>query len=390
VYSFCAEVNCADGSFPFSALALGRDGNLYGTTQNGGTGGLGIVFKISPNGAFTVIHSFDGTDGSFPDAGLVLGSDGNFYGTTSFGGAANSCLGQCGTVFKITPSGTLTTLHSFDGDDGDAPFAPLVQGTDGSFYGTTAFGGTSNTCNGGSCGTVFKITPGGRFTSLHSFNYTDGQEPFAPLVQATSGGFYGTTFKGGDTNVHSCTVGCGTVFKISSGGTFATLHKFHGADGGNPEAGLVQATDRNFYGESQLSGDGEIFKLALPRTLSTVYSFTAASGGGGNAAVFQATDGKLYGTYGVPGAVFSLDFGLDAFISFVLPTAQIGKTAQILGQGLTGATSVTFNNVPATNFSVVSDTYLTAVVPSGGTTGPVIVTTPTGILTSNVSFRIIK
>lgn len=390
VYSFCAEVNCADGSFPFSALALGRDGNFYGTTQNGGTGGLGTVFKISPNGAFTVIHSFDGTDGSYPDAGLVLGSDGNFYGTTSFGGAANSCLGQCGTIFKITPSGTLTTLHSFEGDDGDAPFAPLVQGTDGSFYGTTVFGGTGNTCNGGSCGTVFKITPGGRFTSLHSFTYTDGQEPFAPLVQSAGGGFYGTTFKGGDTNFHSCTAGCGTVFKITSGGTFATVHKFHGGDGGNPESGLVQATDGSFYGESQLSGDGEIFNLSLPSTLATLYSFSAASGGGGNTPVVQATDGKFYGTYGVPGAVFSFDVGLGPFVTFVIATGKVGKTAQILGQGLTGATSVTFNGTPATSFTIVSDTYMTAVVPIGATTGSVIVATASGPLTSNVNFRITK
>jgi uncharacterized repeat protein (TIGR03803 family) len=274
-------------------------------------------------------------------------------------------------------------MHGFDGSDGDVPFAPLVQGTDGNFYGTTLFGGSSNACNAG-CGTVFKITPGARFTLLHSFDDTDGQKPYAPLVQAASGAFYGTTFEGG------CCGSYGTIFRISSGGAFATVHEFNGSDGSSTYPGLVQATDGSLYGESEGSGDGEIFKLAPSRTLTTLYQFTSSSGGGGNTAVVQATDGKFYGTYGVPGAVFSLDVGLGPFITFVLPTGKVGKAAQILGQGLTGATSVTFNGVPASSFSVVSDTYMTAVIPSGASTGKVIVTTPSGTLTSNVNFRISK
>src|SRR5258706_1633189 len=163
IYTFCSQANCADGLFPVGALRLGIDGNFYGTTQNGGASGLGTVFKITPSGVLTVLHSFGGADGSYPDAGLALGTDGSFYGTTSYGGAANPCLGQCGTVFKVTALGTLTTLHSFDSSDGNGPFAPLVQGTDGNFYGTTLLGGTSNACNLG-CGTVFKISSGGIFT----------------------------------------------------------------------------------------------------------------------------------------------------------------------------------------------------------------------------------
>jgi uncharacterized repeat protein (TIGR03803 family) len=383
LYSFCSQANCADGSLPFSALSLGVDGNFYGTTQNGGTVGLGTAFKITPGGGFTVLHSFDGTDGSSPDAGLVLGSDGNFYGTTYGGG--NS---EAGTVFKITPAGALTTLHSFAGTDGDFPVAAVVQGFDGNFYGTTYAGGDQSSPCFGACGTVFKVTPRGKFTSLHSFDFTDGSTPYAPLVQAGSGAFYGTTFGGGDVDFHGCAVGCGTIFKISSGGAFATVHKFHGGgDGGNLDSALIQATDGNLYGENLNAAD--IFEFTLPRTFTTEHSFSAAGGGGGSTEVFQATDGEFYGTYGgtdgVPGAVFSLDTGLAPFVAFVIPTGTAGKTAQILGQGLVGTTSVTFNGFEATSFAVVSDTYMTAVVPSGATTGSVVVTTPTGTLTSGLS-----
>jgi hypothetical protein len=155
-----------------------------------------------------------------------------------------------------------------------------------------------------------------------------------------------------------------------------------------------QGSDGSIYGESPLGGtlgSGEIFKLSLPVTLTTEYSFDPASGGGGgDTAIVQGTDGKFYGTYGSPGSVFSLDMELNPLIAFVIPTGKVGQSAQILGQGLTGATSVTFNGVQATSFKVVSDTYMTAVVPSGGTTGAVVVTTPAGALTSNVNFRVIK
>lgn len=392
LYSFCSQSNCIDGSDPFSVLALGTDGNFYGTTQNGGGNGLGTVFKITPNGAYTVIHSFSGSDGSFPDAGLVLGSDRNFYGVTVSGGASGG-----GTVFKTTTAGRLSTLYSFTGNaDGDSPLAPLIQGSDGAFYGTTADGGTGSACSGrvGGCGTVFKITSGGKFSSLHSFNFTDGEEPLAPLLQATSGAFYGTTYSGGDS--HSIGFfGYGTIFKITSGGTFSTVHKFNSRDGGYLNYGLIQATDGNLYAQDQLGGTtgaGQIFDVTLPRTLTTLYSFVPLFGqAAGDTALIQATDGKFYATYGAaPSGIFSFDVGLRPFVSFVLPTGKVGQSAQILGQGFTGATSVTFNGVPASNFTVTSDTYLTAVVPKGATTGNVVVTTLVGTLTSNVKFQVTK
>jgi uncharacterized repeat protein (TIGR03803 family) len=385
IYAFCAETNCTDGTYPSGALVLGTDGCLYGTAQQGGANGLGTVFKITAEGVFSVLYSFTGVDGSLPYSALVLGSDGNFYGTTQEGGAYSA-----GTVFKVTKAGALTTLHSFNGSDGSSPSAPLVQGTDGDLYGTTALGGSSTACTPYSCGTVFKVTKAGGFTSLHSFDFADGEEPLAPLVQATSGGFYGTTYEGGDVGA-TCLGGCGTIFKITAGGTFATVHKFFGSDGGTLQSGLTLASNGGLYGGNPREGCcGDIFELILPRTIAVAYLFNPSYGSGGNSPVLQATNGTFYGTYASPGIAFSLDTGLQPFAAFVIPSGKVGQKAQILGQGLTGTTSVTFNGVAATNFSVVSDTYMTAVVPIGATSGPVVVTTPTGQLTSNVSFNITK
>ena len=270
LYSFCSQPNCTDGSEPWAGLVQARDGNFYGTTVSGGANGYGTIFKITPSGTPTILYSFCSNpvancpDGAGPYAGLVQATDGNFYGTTFGGGAYH-----LGTVFKITPSGTLTTLHSFNYTDGEGPDSGLVQATDGNFYGTTPSGGA----NGYGTGTIFKITPSGTLTTLYTFcsqlNCTDGQQPEAALVQATDGNFYGTTFSGGanDTCSHYPPHRCGTVFKITSSGTLTTLHSFNGADGDSPWAGLVQATDGNFYGTTAFggaNGDGSVFSLSLP------------------------------------------------------------------------------------------------------------------------------
>jgi uncharacterized repeat protein (TIGR03803 family) len=167
LYSFCAQSNCTDGLYPSGGLVQGEDGNFYGTTFSGGigdaqwcSGGCGTIFKISRTGILTTLHSFAGYsgEGSGPNSALLQGKDGTFYGTTENGGAYDVCTYGCGTVFKITPKGTLTTLHSFAGSpsgDGAAPFANLVFGTEGDFYGTTSIGGTND------AGTVFKITSRG-------------------------------------------------------------------------------------------------------------------------------------------------------------------------------------------------------------------------------------
>ena len=194
--------------FPYGGLVQGTDGNFYGTTNGGGVG-EGTVFKLTPGGTLTTLHIFEGDDGSAPRGTLVQGTDGNFYGTT-YGGGAN---GE-GSVFEITPNGTLTTLASLgQEDEGGAPVAGLVQGTDGNFYGTATHGGNEN-------GMVFKVTPTGTFTMLYSFclqsGCPDGMSPFAGLVQGTDRNFYGATSGGGDLNSCSLEQGCGTIFKIAA------------------------------------------------------------------------------------------------------------------------------------------------------------------------------
>jgi uncharacterized repeat protein (TIGR03803 family) len=286
-----------DGEGPYAGLVQGTDGNLYGTTKTGGADtkdcgvlGCGTAFKISPTGTLTTLHSFDGTGGQDPVGALVQATNGNFYGTTEFGGA-NS---YHGTVFKITSSGRLTTLYSFCSQincmDGGYPYAGLVQATNGNFYGTTEYGGANHYY-----GTVFKITPSGTLTTLYSFcsqnNCIDGEGPYAGLVQATNGNFYGTTVFGGANNL-------GTVFEITPGGRLTTLHSFDGGDGEYPYGGLVQATDGNFYGTTEEGGNGfgTIFKITPSGGLTTLHTFDGEDGEYSYGGLVQATDGNFYGT----------------------------------------------------------------------------------------------
>jgi len=311
-FTTMVSLDFTNGASPHASLIQGTDGNFYGTTTYGGasancTINCGTVFKITPGGALTTLHNFASTDGGNPFAGLVQAIDGNFYGTTAYGGASSNCSAGCGTVFKITPAGTLTTLHSFDGTDGSFPLAALIQATDGNFYGTTVAGGANNVpaCtvppyNYVGCGTVFKITPTGTLTTLYSFDGTDGFNPNG-LVQATDRNFYGTTHLGGVN-------GGGTVFKITSGGALTTLHNFNFTDGAYPLAELVQATDGVFYGTTYqygANGDGTVFKIAADGTLTTLYNFCTQTGctdGTNPLKLVQATDGNFYGTTFAGGA----------------------------------------------------------------------------------------
>jgi uncharacterized repeat protein (TIGR03803 family) len=264
-----------DGSEPYGGLTLGRDGNFYGTAYSGGAYRAGVVFKITPSGRLTVLHNFSGSDGALGFAPPIQGTDGNSYGTTSAGGKPVCGYGaqDCGTVYKMTPSGALTTLYQFDFTHGGLPYAPLVQATDGKFYGVTRWGGNSS-CQFG-CGVVFSITSTGTFTVLHSFDNNPGVDPVGPLVQGTDGSFYGTTFEGG-------THDRGFVFKITSTGTLTVLHDFNsgtGARGINPWAGLVQATDGTFYGTTAFGGlaqYGTIYRvIPKPFEFSVVHKFDA-------------------------------------------------------------------------------------------------------------------
>jgi uncharacterized repeat protein (TIGR03803 family) len=443
LYSFCSEKDCKDGADPYAGLIQGTDGNLYGTTEFGGTGscsdvdGCGTAFKISLSGALTTLHRFvRSTDGAEPIAGLAQAVNGDLYGTASVGGTNND-----GTVFKVMPTGKFTVLHTFAGTDGETPWGTPILGTDGDLFGTTYEGGANESLGG----TVFKITPGGTLTTLYSsvdiywnpfaglvqatngefygmsqyagtgacnhgcgtiFRFADGtvttvynfagQEgsppwPYAPLVQGTTGELYGMTEENGSDS-------SGTVFRVTTGGTkFKTLHSFDMS--ANPTSGLIQATDGNFYGTTNMDGANEagtIFKITPSGTLTVLYNFcsqeSCTDGGDPQAGLIQDTNGNLYGTtyYGGAngkGAVFSLSIGLGPFVSTQINSGMVGGAVTILGTDLTGATSVTFNGTPAT-FTVVSASEITTTVPTGATTGFIVVTTPGGTLTSNKMFNV--
>jgi uncharacterized repeat protein (TIGR03803 family) len=310
LYSFCSKSACSDGANPIGALIQAADGDLYGTTE------LGTVFRITLSGTLTTIG---GTGGQSPLAGLIQGKDGNFYGTTARGGANTRCTPRpgyhvsCGTVFKITPTGSVTTLVSFSQATGFNPSSPLIQGTDGNFYGTTPEGGA----NYPGFGTIFKITPSGTLTVLHSFDGTDGEKSFAALVEGSDGNFYGTTsFGGGAPNF------VGTVFRITPTGTLTTLHSFNGSDGSGADAALIQATDGNFYGTTSGVGFnnlGTVFKITPGGTLTVLHSFDGTDGELSSASLVEGANGDLYGTteFGANsacsegcGTIFSLSAGL--------------------------------------------------------------------------------
>ena len=395
VYSFSG----ADGGDPYAGLIVALDGNFYGTTTGGGANGYGTVFKISAGGNLSTLYSFCAqngcADGEEPIAVLVQAADGNFYGTTLYGGdpSCNAPYG-CGAVFKMTPSGAMTTLHSFAGypTDGALPSAGLIQATDGQLYGTTWIGGSGNG------GTFFRLSLGGKLTIVHSFSYADGLLPHGRLVQAADGALYGTTGAGG-TNGAGTVFRATLSGKLTTLYSFCSQNGC--ADGGTPYAGLVQGTDGNFYGTTTEGADlgcnapygcGAVFKITPGGNLTTLQNFDASNGSYSYGELLQATNGMLYGTtclggtYG-QGTVFSLFTGLRPFVTFVSATRAIGQSVGILGQGFTGTINVAFNGTPA-GFTVIRDTFLKATVPAGATTGPVTVTTPSGTLTSNVPFRV--
>jgi len=329
-----------------SQLVQASDGNFYGATFFGGPDSWGTIFKISPSGKFTTVYTIQGMSGTFgtdPNGGLIQATDGNFYGTTNLGGDH----GDDGTVFKFNPDGTFTTLQNFQGSDGANPLASLIQATDGNFYGTTPVGGAGS-CPGdafigitGGCGTIFKITPGGALTTLYSFGVgstasatpADGANPIAPLIQGRDGNFYGTTPAGGigdcQGNLNIINVnanGCGTIFKITPAGKLTTLYRFGATptDGASPSAGLIQASDGNFYGTTTVGGTGlcqnlafatvgcgTIFTITPAGSFTTLYRFgadyilankTSSDGVTPQAPLIQATDGNFYGTAFAGGA----------------------------------------------------------------------------------------
>ena len=432
-----------DGVAPLGTLTQARGGSLWGTTQEGGTndctgsGNLGgVVFKIGPSGREIAFANFSDAVGCDPYGGLTLALDGTLFGAAFYGGGSGNCGGGCGTIFKVSPAipGSLTALYSFflaPPWPGVFPEAPPILGTDGNFYGSTyglnrgndyesiyritpsgsftvlaAIGSSAplllgtdgnfyGTSDGGTSGDgiVFQMTPQGTLTTIFNFDGTHGASPnLGALIQGLDGNFYGATQGGGAYND-------GVVFQLTPQGAITVLHNFgdpnYPNDGTSPYAGLVQATDGNFYGVTSSGGKlgyGVIFQVSPSGTYSLLHDFNGKHGANPESTPMQHTNGKIYGLtagggiYGA-GVVYSFDVGLGPFVSFVSTTGKVGSSAEILGQGFKGTTNVSFNGTAA-KFIIVSDTFLRASVPAGATTGFVTVTTPGGELTSNKPFQV--
>jgi len=401
--------SASDGSGPAASLVLGTDGNFYGTTPGGGAYNKGTVFKITPAGVETVLYSFSGynssnppaSDGAGPAASLILGTDGDFYGTTEYGGAYGSSVGGYGTVFKITPGGSETVLHSFSGynssnpsaSDGANPTASLILGADGNFYGTTVLGGAHGPNIG--LGTIFKITPNGTESVFYSFDSYpgDGAGPAASLILGSDGNFYGTTEYGGN--------GDGTVFKITPAGSETVLYSFlGGSDGYYPLASLLQGSDGNFYGTTEYGGtysSGTIFKVTPSGSETVLYSFGSQTGDGGNisAGLILGSDGGLYGTSvqggsaGNHGTVYRFSESSSApILKSLSPSSKDAGgpafTLIVKGSLFQASSSVNWNSSPLTT-TYVSTTELKAAVPASliAQPGTAAVTVATGASVSN-------
>lgn len=461
------------GRAPNSPPIQGLNGNFYGLTANGGLSDDGTAFEITPQGTLTDLYSFcsypttgcSTLNGFHPWGTLTLGLDGNFYGVNNEGGAntdPNVCPSGCGTVFKITPGGTVSILYDFCAQrgctDGAAPTS-LLQGADGNFYGTTDLAGENFTRCGLApyyCGTIFKLTAQGVLTTLYNFcaqkNCTDGSSP-GSLLRASNGDFYGTTSGGGpsgDGVIFKITPGRagytvlksfpfgygpgfnglmqarngdlygvssgnfsaswpGYVFRVTLSGKFAALYSFCQQtgcpDGSNPRGGMVQGTDGNLYGTTYAgglnnsdyclnNGCGTIFSLSPQGTFTNLYNFcslaSCADGYFPDGALTQGTDGKFYGATsesGYNGTIFSFDVGLGPYIEAQPGLGKVGQLIKILGNNLTSTTAVSFNGTPAA-FKIIADTFVSVTVPAGATTGQIQLTNSTGALSTKAPFVI--
>jgi uncharacterized repeat protein (TIGR03803 family) len=407
---FTGKTGAAKGTNPQAGLVKHTDGNFYGVTRLGGSTDNGTIFKLTPAGVFTTLVEFTGNTGAkkgiTPGASLRSGADGNLYGTTEKGGA-----GGYGTVFRMTPAGVLTTLVEFTGVSGAAlgngPTGALVIGADGSFYGTTALGGDPALDDLGQpqipngSGTVFSLTTSGTFTSLVKFTAKAGSRPgavpLAGLMRASDGSLYGTTSQGGANSV-------GTIFKLTQAGVFSTVFEFKttgAVTGLNPGGKLTEAADGNFYSttlKGGATGDGTIFRMTPAGVVSNVLEFTgsggAAPGGTPGQLLLPSAEGHLYGTTagggltssGSPaggGQIYRLRFGptpvTQAATGTVNTTATLNGTINPNGD----ATSATFEY--GTDPALATFTTVNAGTTTAGTTAEPVTAPLTG-LTPGVTY----
>jgi uncharacterized repeat protein (TIGR03803 family) len=368
----------ATGDLASSGLTLGRDGEFYGATMFGGIGDAGSVYRMTPDGTVTTLHEFTGGDESHPQAPPVESLYGDFYGTTSGDDS------HPGAIYKIDSSGVYTLLHTFTGKDGSGPVAPLVQDPNNFwFYGAAADAGPSNV------GTLFRISSTGQFQVLYNFDIAHGAYPVS-LMRASDGNYYGAAYWGGNGSN-------GVIFKLALPDTVTVLHYFNGNDGSGPVGNLVQATDGKLYGTTPgggAHGFGTLFRIDLATgALQVLYNFDLASGEAG-VALIQHTDGYLYGDTSsggtwngtnYSGTFFRYDAGLSPFITYLDCYGRVGETVTVLGEGFTSGTVVLFNGVPA-QVTEVEPTFLKVQVPLGATTGYLTATTTKGVLQSNKVF----
>ena len=365
------QFSATDGYLPAGALVQGSDGNFYGTTagysssSGHGPNYNGTIYRITPEGAVTVLYAFTGGDDGRGALGLVQGSDGNFYGTTS------------GTLFRVTPAGGFTTLYTATGAAAYSINGSLVLGSDGNFYGTTGYGGASGD------GTVFRFTPAGVVTTLHAFTGgKDGSAPLGGLVQAGTGAFYGTTSAGGKE-------GYGTIFKMTHAGALTTIYNFTGgADGESPESSLVRGSDGNFYGTTPYGTSeayntvfgsvaaGTVFQLTPADAFTTLYVFGTVSGDGNypSTPLVQGSDGSFYGTtteggtgYSPIGTIFKMTVlptpTAAPILSDGASTLLLGQTFEYLVKATNGPQSFGATGLPA-GLSIDAVTGMISGVPS--------------------------
>lgn len=418
LYTFCSKPNCADGASP-NGLLQASDGKFYGTTEYGGSRDWGTVFKITPSGALTTLYNFCSKrscdDSGGPLAGLVQASDGNFYGTT-----VDNFWVRGGTIFQVTPSGRLTTLYTFCSQpscaDGKSPQAKLIQAADGNLYGTTYQGGISD------CGTIFTMAPNGSLKTLHLFDGTDGCTPIGSLLQATDGNLYGTTCCDGANHR-------GTIFIVSTNGVLTTLYSFQDTDG-SPGGGLFQSTGGALYGTTVDGGAydcggyhcGTIYRLdmgfgpfvRLVRDLGKVGQTGGILGQGftgtidvslnGTPASFTIVSNTFmkatvpagattgYVTVITPSGTLTSNVPFRVtpqLLSFDPPSGPVGTQVTITGVSLTQTQAIGFGDRVPAQFTVNSDTQVTATVPAGAKTGKVGIETKGGIAISSGTFTVI-
>jgi uncharacterized repeat protein (TIGR03803 family) len=357
-----------DGANPYAGLVEGSDGALYGTTSSGGAYNLGTLFKIGLDGGLTRLYSLDGTNGAAPYAPLLRDAEGKFYGTTYAGGMSN-----WGTIFQFTTNGTLTTLFSFTGtngpNQGSYPGAGLAAAPDGSLYGTAEYGGLTNVSYynqnqlGHGYGTVFRFDTNGTVTVPFVFGNTNGADPAGGLVLGKDGCFYGTATWGG-LGIRSYFPGYGTIYKLAPDGSFTNIYKFTGADdGGFIYAGLVQGRDGYLYGAAFSGGSatyGTLFKVSTNGSYIPLHTFIRSESGSPYSGLTEGSDGNFYGTtygaYAGYGSVFSVT-PTGGFTNLVLfshgnGSVPVGRLLQAADGNFYGTTSLGGTNDLGTVFKL--------------------------------------